>query len=357
LEVKEMDNGKNLVLIGAAAYLASSLVPAFKGKAWWVRVWDFPRLQFSLAGAGLLFYASRSLKQGSTEKRAVVSLLGAGLALDAYRILPYSPLVKLESLPAEKNDPAQMLSMLTCNVYQFNKQRRALLDLIRRTMPDIVFLLEVDKPWVDDCQELKETHPHTLLNPLSNTYGLAFYSKLPLTDAMINFLIEDDVPSIETTLTLRSGQKVKLFGLHPRPPRPQDGPSTKRDAELIQIAIKSKETDLPTVVIGDLNDVAWSHTTRHFRRISGLLDPRIGRGPTPTFPVWPPFMRFPIDHIFHSRSLRIAEMRRLDDVGSDHFPLFARLSFEPETRNEQDAPSPIPGDIEEAHETLAEAKD
>ncbi|RYZ51610.1 MAG: endonuclease/exonuclease/phosphatase family protein, partial [Proteobacteria bacterium] len=236
------------------------------------------------------------------------------------------------------------------------KQRRPLLDLIKRTAPDIVFLLEVDAQWVEVCKELKESHPYTLLNALPNTYGLAFYSRLPLTDSQINFLIEEDVPSVETTLTLKSGQKVKLFGLHPRPPRPQDGPSTKRDAELIQIAKKSKETDLPTVVIGDLNDVAWSHTTRLFRRISGLLDPRIGRGPTPTFPVQPFFMRFPIDHIFHSRSFRIAEMRRLDDVGSDHFPLYARLSFEPEDKHEQKAPDPLPGDFEEARETLNEGK-
>ncbi|RYZ52022.1 MAG: endonuclease/exonuclease/phosphatase, partial [Proteobacteria bacterium] len=139
-----MGDKESLILFGAAAYLVSSLVPAFKGKAWWVRAWDFPRLQLGAAGAGLLAYASKSLAQGSKEKRAAIAMIGTSLALDAYRILPYSPIASLDLLPAEKTDPDQQISLLTCNVYQYNKQRRPLLDLIKRTAPDIVFLLEVD---------------------------------------------------------------------------------------------------------------------------------------------------------------------------------------------------------------------
>ena len=107
--------------------------------------------------------------------------------------------------------------------------------------------------------------------------------------------------------------------------------------------------------MGDLNDVAWSHTTRLFRRISGLLDPRVGRGSYPTFPVQFPFFRFPLDYVFHSEALRLVAIERLEQIGSDHFPMYAAFSFEPSGRIGQTGLSPEEGDKEEARTTIREA--
>ena len=93
---------------------------------------------------------------------------------------------------------------------------------------------------------------------------------------------------------------------------------------------------LPCIVAGDLNDVAWSHTTRLFSRVSGLLDPRVGRGPIPTFPANFPLLRFPLDHVFLSSEFRLIHFGRGPDIGSDHFPVVIKVSFEPTLASEQE---------------------
>jgi endonuclease/exonuclease/phosphatase (EEP) superfamily protein YafD len=97
-------------------------------------------------------------------------------------------------------------------------------------------------------------------------------------------------------------------------------------------------------VAGDLNDVAWSHVTRLFRRLSNALDPRIGRGLYATFNARWPLMRWPLDHIFFTEDFRLVRLERMGFIGSDHFPILVELSCEPARAEEQEARVMAPGD-------------
>jgi endonuclease/exonuclease/phosphatase (EEP) superfamily protein YafD len=131
--------------------------------------------------------------------------------------------------------------------------------------------------------------------------------------------------------------------------------STERDAELLMVGRIISQHDRPTIICGDLNDVAWSRTTKLFQKISGLLDPRIGRGLYNSFHAHYPLIRFPLDHVFHSNHFRLVELKRLPNVDSDHFPIYVSLSYETTAEIVQEKPEAEREEHIEAIETIREA--
>lgn len=161
----------------------------------------------------------------------------------------------------------------------------------------------------------------------------------------MRFLIEDGVPSIKTAIGLPSGTHIELYGLHPEPPPLQN--TAGRDADCSSLDGESAKGALPSVVVGDLNDVAWSRCNRLLQEVSGLLDQRIGWGPHAAFNTDWPLLRWPLDHVFFEE--RLQEIAVMENIGSDRFSLFVALCHDPATDDIQDPPqSEHPESAEEA---------
>jgi endonuclease/exonuclease/phosphatase (EEP) superfamily protein YafD len=185
---------------------------------------------------------------------------------------------------------------------------------------------------------------------------MILYSRLPLVQSEVKFLVEPEIPSIHARLCLRSGALVELIAVHPRPPQPAVD-TAERDAELILIGRQAKASRAPTIVAGDLNDVGWSQTTRLLQQVSGLLDPRRGRELYATYHADYPVLRYPLDHLFHSRECRLGRMAVLDYFGSHHFPLLVELSYEPEHQWEQELPRTDAAERRQAEEKLERVRE
>jgi endonuclease/exonuclease/phosphatase (EEP) superfamily protein YafD len=216
--------------------------------------------------------------------------------------------------------------------------------------------VEIDSWWAQQMRPLDHDYQWVYRCPLENHYGMLLYSRLPVVAGDIRFVVTRDVPSMRAVIRLRSGDEVVLYAVHPPPPLP-GSPSYGRDAELVLTGLEIHEAGRPAIVVGDLNDVAWSYTTTLFQRVSQMVDPRVGRGMFSTFHAKHPFARYPLDHVFHTRHFSLKELRRLPYIGSDHFPILAELAFTPERTNAVSAPEPSAADLDNAGEMIADARE
>lgn len=322
--------------------LLGTVLPLLRHTAWWVRVCDFPRLQI---GAGLalslgLLAAVPGPLPGGLPRVSTLALLAVAVVYQASRIWPYTRWHRKQVQDSRRPpaDAAHHFSLLVTNVWQYNRDAGRCLALIRQYEPDLVLALETDDWWLSQLRGLETHYPYTCHAPLPNTYGMLVFSRLPLPAKELKFLLDPGIPSFHGRVRLGCGAEVNLHFVHPKPPTPQEAKtSTRRDAELLVVGRAIQHHDGPTIVAGDLNDVAWSRTSGLFRRLSRLLDPRIGRGLLPTFHADYRLWRWPLDHVFHSAHFRVQAIERLPHIGSDHFPIYLRLSYEPAGWRQQEA--------------------
>jgi len=186
--------------------------------------------------------------------------------------------------------------------------------------------LETNEKWRKAMYPLIDKYPYNIKAIQENTYGMILLSKQKPFEQSIETLSDKDVPSIDCLIKIKD-QKIRIRGLHPRPPIPGEALTSKqKDAEFAEAARRLSELpdDEFKIVIGDLNDVVWSKASKRFKITSKLGDPRVGRGTYSTFPTYFP-IRFPLDHIFCSTQLLLSKIMVLENIGSDHFPIYVEF--------------------------------
>lgn len=346
-----------LLFVITTAVVVATLLPLWRNPHWMVRGMDFPRLQLAVLALLLLLGQLIWFDFANIYSWVLLSITLICLAWQLWWIIPYTRLFPTEVKVAKRSNDAHTLRILTANVLTPNRNVAGLLKLVNEYQPDVLLTLESDQWWQEHLDTLQASMPYSVKCPLDNLYGMHLYSRLPLKGAEVSYLIEKDVPSIHAELQLRCGAWVQVHFLHPAPPSPSENTeSSERDAELVVVARRVSGVAQPVVVAGDLNDVAWSETTRLFRKVSGLRDPRVGRGMFNTFHAKYPFLRWPLDHLFHSHHFTVSTIRRLPGFGSDHFPLFTELSYEPARGQQQDGLTADAEDEAKAESIVQEAQ-
>lgn len=319
-----------------------------------VRVGDFPRQQMLVVAVALLA-VSIFWSDGDAAWSLIQLVLFATVLTQVFLIAEFTPFWRKQSKGYDPaTDVGERIRLCASNVKMSNTRHGELAAEIARHDPDIVILMEIDAKWVAGLSGLLERYPHVVDQSQENSYGMVLASRLPLSDVSVQCLLTDGVPSIIATARTPEGRRFRIYSIHPEPPVPTET-TEGRDGETSLVALKVREEKLPVIVTGDLNDVAWSKTTRRFRRISGLLDPRVGREIFSTFDARIPLIRWPLDHLFHSADFRLAGMKRLAPSGSDHFPVLFDLVLCSDAKSESEPDAAEADDIKRAGELVEAA--
>ena len=343
-----------LFLIFSLLLILISCLPFIKNQHWVFRASEFIKIQLIIlqlvAIAGILIFMERS--------PLLWIVFGIQVGLVGYHcflLIYYSRFFRTKHNGGSNQNS---LKIIAANIYQYNQQFDLFIQFIQKTEPDIFVTMESNKDWELALRKMETAYPHTQKVTLENTYGMHLYSKIPFQQIQTHYFVADDVPSMEVHFKTADGEEFVLFCVHPPPPSPTEEETSKeRDGDLLSIAKLCKKMDKPTIVMGDFNSVAWSKISRLFRKKSGLIDGRRGRGILASFHANYWFLRAPLDLVFHSSTIFIKELKVLENVGSDHFPICCVFCIDESNNSQEEAVEKATAEEEkEAEELIEEGK-
>lgn len=334
-------------------FILSPFFPATRNPHWFFRTADFVRLQSLLFQIVLLLILLFTEETFTTFTWVLVVALGISMIYQFIKVIPYSSLY-----PRKKSNHTSngKVSILAGNVLQTNNQYSDFILEINRFNPDLVLVMETNKDWENSLSEIEKQYPYSVKVPLENFYGMHLYSKVELENIEVKFQIEEDKPSIFFEYPLEDNPPIFFCCLHPAPPSPTENETAKeRNAELLLTGKQIRNKEMPAVVCGDMNDVVWSRTTRLFKKVTGMIDPRVGRGFFSTYNAKYFFLRFPLDHLFHTKDLFVGKMVRSNSFGSDHFAMYYEIHHKKNISTPQN-PKLDKEEKEEVNELIEEGK-
>lgn len=303
---------KILVATGALALMVT-LVSLLPSDQWYVRTVDLVReplvwLLTCLSVIGLFVRGKGGF--------LAVALFGVSILIHLWRMWPYLLIAPAQvALDGAAGD--RCFTALAVNVKVKNHNYAAISRQIGKVDPDILFLMETDAEWVERLAPVLQRYPSVRAHPQPEAFGMVFATRLQTEKIAIVENTHRDTPTLYATIRPGGASPVEFIGLHPKPPLP-GWDTAQRDRNIINAGVQTPDRLPDAIVMGDFNDVPWSRTTTAFRQKGGWDDPRIGRGPHPTFPADYLFVGWPLDQVMTKGALETEVFQVMPDNGSDH---------------------------------------
>ncbi len=198
---------------------------------------------------------------------------------------------RTNTTPGEEEAPLKLAHL---NITNIASPDDALLT-IKGSNADVLSIHEVTPDWdqwlIDSLSSLYPHH-HSLVD--IGIYGMAIFSRFELEHT--DTFYYQDIPNLRSCLKF-NGRSICLVSIHTEPAL--NSYSLRRLQEHLSAASEElRHMEMPLLVFGDFNAVAWSSEIQLFMDNTGLMESRTGFM-TSGLP-----LSIPLDHIFYSRHLR-----------------------------------------------------
>ena len=217
---------------------------------------------------------------------------------------------------------AATLSIMSFNLSATIRSPERIRHYLEDTPAEVVVLQEYTPDWHAELAGLSERFPYAIVEPKTGYFGIALYSRVPLTDAKALSFPGTDIPFITATAET-GGRRLSLTGLHlDWPMVPSSFAARNRQMEhLLGTAPESA-----FVACGDWNMTPWSSWYRELRA-AGLHDGDVGNRLLPTWPARLGWLGIPIDHCLATGDVGIVSKLVGPRLGSDHRPVLVGISL------------------------------
>ncbi len=256
-------------------------------------------------------------------RRAAAGALVLALA-NAAPLVPYAG----SAFSATAAGPGD-LKVLTLNLWGRRTDPQAFQELLRREDPDIVLLTELPRSLRHLLSGLDERYPYQLLERHASSRDVMLLSRWRPVRWEFDRSSGPSRPVLAADLCPEAGEPcVRLIGLHAV--RPFGHRRANRDRQYAAAArLAAAGPHLPTVLMGDLNVTPWAASFARLLEESGLEDASGQRRGAATWRSRSLLLGLPLDHILTSPEVAVIDSYLGRNVGSDHFPVVARLAIRP----------------------------
>lgn len=270
-------------------------------RLWWI----------GLLSGLLIFYLAK--------RRAYPAMISVALLVVA--ILPLLPYLGPAPATSSDHGPGDY-KVIAWNLLHNNPgDRAAATQWLASQNADLILLTECTHEWQEILEPLHPLYPHRLSSQRDGSEGMLLLSKYPL-DPPDPEGLRQAKPWISTVVHLPSGE-VRIIGMHPRTPR-SGHRFDERNLQYQQATRISAASELPVILLGDLNCTPFSPWFRYLLDQGKLEDSAMGRGLASTWSGQG--IGLPIDHILLRGPWQVLDRDvHPDTMSSDHYPVIARL--------------------------------